>query len=115
MENIGFENRFLNDIYEKTGEIYSVLEVPNSAALNPEMLEGKPKFAPYYVEGIHYEGKVLTTTSVYKTESEYYLYLYKKEYSTASYRLKIYYTIRIQKEVIFFINNLKKLNKNGNQ
>jgi hypothetical protein len=115
MESISFEDRFLNDIYGKTDELYSVLNVPNTEGLNPEMLEGKPKFTPYYVEGVYHEGKVLPTIAVYKTESNYYLYLYKKESSFASYRLKIYYPVRIQKEVFFFINNLKKLNKNGNQ
>lgn len=115
MESISFEDRFINDIYGKTGEVYSVLNVPNTEGLSPEMLEGKPKFTPYYVEGTYYEGKVLSSTSVYKTESNYYLYLYKKESSFASYQLKVYYPIRVQKEVLFFINNLKKLNKNGNQ
>lgn len=114
MESISFEERFLNDVYVKTGELYSVLDVPNPEGLNPEMLEGKPKFTPYYIEGSYYEGKVLPLTSVYKTESNYYLYLYRKE-SLTTYRLKIYYPIRVQKEVLFFINNLKKLNKNGNQ
>ena len=115
MESISFEDRFLNDVYGKTGELHSVLNVSNAEGLNPEMLEGKPKFTPYYVEGMYHEGKVLPTIAVYKTESNYYLYLDKKESSFASYRLKIYYPVRIQKEVLFFINNLKKLNKNGNQ
>jgi hypothetical protein len=115
MESISFEDRFLNDMYSKTGELYSVLDVPNAEGLSPEMLEGKPKFTLFYVEGVYHDGKVLAASSVYKTESNYYLYLYKKESSFASYKLKIYYPIRIQKEVLFFINNLKKLNKNGNQ
>ena len=113
-EKFSFEDKFLNDLYSKTGEIYSIIEVPEGHGLNPDLLENKPKFTPFYVDGKFYEGKTIPLVAVYKTESNYYLYLYKKDWTFASYNLKIYYTIKIQKEVLFFINNLKKL-KNGNQ
>ena len=54
MEKFKHEERFLELITEKTGELYSITELSDGHGLTSRTLMDKPKFTPYFLEGTNY-------------------------------------------------------------
>ena len=114
MEKFKHEERLLDIITEKTGEMYSVTTLNDGHGLDTNSLLGKPKFDPYFLDGTEGLSGMFYLESIFCFDSDIYIYLSKSEHMISSFSCKIYYPIRKKKDVEFFILNLKKLKKNGN-
>ena len=114
MEKFKHEERFLNNLTEKTGEIYSISELSEGHGLNPYDLFEKSKFSPHFLDGMEYSTGTVYLNSIFVFDEDIYLYLSKSDAIVSSFSCKIYYPIKKKKDVEFFILNLKKLKKNGN-
>jgi hypothetical protein len=114
MEKFKHEEQFLKLITDKTGEMYSLIELLDGHGLTPQTLFGKDKFTPYLLDGIQYTDNVVYTDSIFVFDNDVHIYLSKVEVTISSFSCKIYYPIRKKKDVEFFILNLKKLKKDGN-
>ena len=114
MEKFKHEERFLELITEKTGELYSISELSDGHGLIPNTLMDKPKFTTYFLEGTNYVDGTHYMDSIFVFNNDIYIYLCKTELLISSFFCKIYYPIKKKKDVEFFILNLKKLKKNGN-
>lgn len=114
MKKFRHEEQFLKLLTEKNGEMYSVIELVDFHKLTPNELIKRPKFAPFFLEGIHMTNELVYQESIFVMDNTIYIYLSKEEPSFSSFSCKIYYPIEKKKDVEFFILNLKKLEKNGN-
>lgn len=114
MEKFKHEERFLEVITEKTGELYSITELTDGHGLTIVGLLDRPKFTPYFLDGIHYSDGIHYLDSIFVFDNDIHIYLSKVEPMISSFSCKIYYPIRKKKDVEFFILNLKKLKKDGN-
>lgn len=114
MEKFKHEERFLNNLTEKTGELYSISELTDGHGLSPYDLFGKPKFSPHFLDGIENSNTMNYLDAIIVFDENIYIYLSKSEPMISSFSCKIYYPIKKKKDVEFFILNLKKLKKNGN-
>jgi hypothetical protein len=114
MKNFKHEERFLGNLTEKTGELFSINELSEGHGLSPYELFGRPKFNEYLLDGIEYSNGVVYLDSIFVFDEDIYIYLSKSDATISSFSCKIYYPIRKKKDVEFFILNLKKLKKNGN-
>lgn len=114
MEKFKHEERFLELITEKTGELYSITELTDGHGLTYETLIDKPKFTSYFLDGVNYTDKTHYSDSIFVFDNDIYIYLSKLEPMIYSFSCKIYYPIRKKKDVDFFILNLKKMKKDGN-
>jgi len=114
MEKFKHEERFLELITEKTGELYSITELSDGHGLTSRTLMDKPKFTPYFLEGTNYVDGTHYLDSIFVFDNDIYIYLSKLEPMISSFSCKIYYPIRKKKDVDFFILNLKKMKKDGN-
>jgi hypothetical protein len=114
MEKFKHEEKFLELITEKDGEMYSITELSDGHGLTPYELLQRPKFTPYFLDGTEYSNGVSYLNSIFVFDENIYIYLSKSEPMVSSFSCKIYYPIRKKKDVEFFTLNLKKMKKNGN-
>ena len=114
MEKFKYEERFLDLITEKTGELYSTVELIDNHELSPHGIFDKPKFTPYLLDGKQYSDGVSYLDVIFVFDNDIYLYLSKSDVIVSSFSCKIYYPTRKKKDVDFFILNLKKMKKDGN-
>lgn len=114
MEKFKHEERFLELITEKTGELYSITELSDGHGLSPSGLFNKPKFSTYLLDGKQYDDGTSYLNSIFVFDNDIYLYLSKSDAIVSSFSCKIYYPIGKKKDVEFFILNLKKIKKDGN-
>ena len=114
MEKFKHEERLLNMITEKTGEIHSIIELTDGHGLTPQSLIEKPKFLTYFLDGIQFSDNLSYLDSIFLFDNDIYIYLSKLEPMISSFSCKIYYPIRKKKDVDFFILTLKKIKKDGN-
>jgi hypothetical protein len=115
MEKFKHEEKLLELITEKSGELFSSILLTSDHGLTPTDLHNKPKFTPYFLEGIQLMNDgIFYPSSIFLFDEDTYIYLSKSEPMISSFSCKIYYPIRKRKDVEFFILNLKKLKKNGN-
>lgn len=114
MEKFKHEERFLELITEKTGELYSITELTEGHGLTPSSLFEKPKFLPYFLEGTNYSDGTYYLNTIFVFDNDIHIYLSKTDIIVSSFSCKIYYPIRKKKDVEFFILNLKKIKKDGN-
>ena len=114
MEKFKHEERFLNMITEKTGELYSTINLNDSHGLSPQNLFDKPKFFEFMLDGIEYSSGVVYTDAIFLYDNNIYIYLSKTEPMISTFFCKIYYPVNRKKDVELFILNLKKLKKDGN-
>ena len=115
MEKFKHEEKLLELITEKSGELLSSILLTDDHGLNPTDLQTKPKFSPHFLEGVQLNnGEIFYPNSIFVFDENIYIYLCKSEPLISSFYCKIYYPIRKKKDVEFFILNLKKLKKNGN-
>ena len=115
MEKFKLEEKFLELLVDKTGELYSTIQLSNAHELTPTDLQNKPKFSPYFLDGEEgMNGGIYYLNSIFLFDDDTYIYLSKSEPMISSFSCKIYYPIKKKKDVEFFILNLKKLKKNGN-
>ena len=114
MEKFKHEERFLDLVTEKTGELYSIIELTDGHGLTPQSLLNKPKFEPYFMEGTQYSDSLAYLNSIFVFDNDIHIYLSKTDTIVSSFSCKIYYPIRKKKDVEFFILNLKKIKKDGN-
>jgi hypothetical protein len=114
MEKFKHEEKLLDIITEKTGEMYSMITLNDGHGLNTDSLLGKPKFEPYFLDGSESSSGMYYLESIFRFDENIYIYLSKSEPLISSFSCKIYYPIRKKKDVEFFILNLKKLKKDGN-
>ena len=112
MEKFKHEERFLELITEKTGELYSITELTDGHGLTTSGLFEKPKFVPYFLDGTNYSDGTSYLNSIFVFDEDIYIYLSKSDVIVSSFSCKIYYPIRKKKDVDFFILNLKKIKKN---
>ena len=109
MEKFKHEEKLLDIITEKTGEMYSMITLNDGHGLNTDNLLGKPKFDPYFLDGAEGSTGMYYLESIFRFDENIYIYLSKSEPLISSFSCKIYYPIRKKKDVEFFILNLKKL------
>ena len=114
MEKFKYEEKFLELITEKDGEMYSITELSDGHGLTPYELLQRPKFTPHFLDGTEYSNGVSYLNSIFVFDENIYIYLSKSEPMVSSFSCKIYYPIRKKKDVEFFTLNLKKLKKDGN-
>jgi hypothetical protein len=114
MKNFKHEERFLENLFERTKEMISIMELTDGHGLSPLLLKNKPKFAEYFSDTTQFSDGLSYSDSIYVFDEDIYIYLSKSEPSISSFSCKIYYPIRKKKDVEFFILNLKKMKKNGN-
>jgi hypothetical protein len=115
MEKFKHEEKLLELITEKSGELFSSILLTDDHGLNPTDLQTKPKFIAHFLEGVQQNGgEIFYPNSIFVFDENIYIYLCKSEPLISSFYCKIYYPIRKKKDVEFFILNLKKLKKNGN-
>jgi len=112
MEKFKHEERFLELITEKTGELYSITELTDGHGLTTSGLFEKPKFVPYFLDGTNYSDGTSYLNSIFVFDEDIYIYLSKSDVIVSSFSCKIYYPIKKKKDVDFFILNLKKIKKN---
>jgi hypothetical protein len=115
MEKFKHEERFLELITESDGIMLSMTELADGHGLTPDDLIDKPKFSPYFLDGVENSiNRIIYLDSIFVFYDNIYIYLSKNEPMISSFSCKIYYPIKKKKDVEFFILNLKKLKKNGN-
>jgi hypothetical protein len=114
MEKFKHEERLLELVTTKYGEMYSTTTLNEGHGLNTMSLLGKPKFEPYFLDGIEGVSGIFYLDSIFLFDDDIYIYLSKSEPMISSFSCKIYYPIRKKKDVEFFILNLKKIKKDGN-
>lgn len=114
MEKFKHEERFLKNLTDKTGQLFSISELSEGHGLSPQELFNKPKFKEHLLDGIEYSSGLIYMDAIFVYYDDIYIYLSKSEPMISSFSCKIYYPIRKKKDVEFFILNLKKLKKNGN-
>jgi len=115
MGNFIHEEKFLKLHQDTKSELLSVNKLEDNHELTPDFLFTKPKFTPYLLDGKEVSGQMSYLESIFVYDDDIYLYLSKSESMFSSFSCKIYYPIKKRKDVEFFILNLKKLKKNGNQ
>jgi hypothetical protein len=114
MEKFKHEERLLGLITESTREMYSITELSFNHTLTCENLLNKPKFKPFFLEANDTSLGNYYLESIFLYDEDIYIYLSKSEPMISSFSCKIYYPIKKQKDVGFFILNLKKIKKDGN-
>jgi len=115
MEKFKHEERFINQITESEGVMLSMTELADGHGLTPQTLIDKPKFSPYFLDGVENSiNAMVYLDAIFVFDDNIYIYLSKREVMISSFSCKIYYPIRKKKDVEFFILNLKKLKKDGN-
>ena len=114
MQKFKHEERFLDNLTEKTGDLHSISELSDGHGLTPDQLMGKDKFSEYFLDGTEYSTGTVYLDAIFVFDEDIYLYLSKSDVIVSSFSCKIYYPIRKRKDVEFFILNLKKIKKNGN-
>jgi len=115
MGNFIHEEKFLKLHQDTKSELLSVNKLEDNHELTPDFLFTKPKFTPHLLDGKEVSGQMSYLESIFVYDDDIYLYLSKSESMFSSFSCKIYYPIKKRKDVEFFILNLKKLKKNGNQ
>ena len=114
MKKFKHEERFLDNLIEKVGELFSVIELSDGHELSPQLLFTKNKFSDHFLDGIQYSTGISYLDSIFVFDEDIYIYLSKTDPIVSSFSCRIYYPIRKKKDVDFFILNLKKLKKDGN-
>lgn len=114
MEKFKHEERFIDLITEKSGEMISSIQLSDGHGLTPSELITKNKFSYYFVDSVETISGESHLDTIFVFDEDIYIYLCKSEPMISSFSCKIYYPIRKKKDVEFFILNLKKLKKNGN-
>ena len=115
MKKFKHEERFLENLFERTKEMFSIMELSDGHVLSPFELKSRPRFTEYFSDATQFADGVSYLESIYVYDEDIYIYLSKSEPMISSFSCKIYYPIRKKKDVEFFILNLKKMKKNGNQ
>lgn len=114
MEKFKHEKRFLDNLTEQTGELFSISELSDGHGLTPSQLMNKDKFLEFFLDGTEYSSGTIYLDAIFVLDEDIYIYLSKSDVIVSSFSCKIYYPIRKRKDVEFFILNLKKIKKNGN-
>ena len=114
MKKFKHEERFLDNLLDRTKEMFSIMELSDGHILSPSELKNRPKFTEHFSESTQFADGISHSDSIYMFDEDIYIYLSKSEPMISSFSCKIYYPIRKKKDVEFFILNLKKMKKNGN-
>ena len=115
MKKFKHEEKFLQNLSEKNSEMLSIMELSDGHGLTPQELKNRSRFEEFFSDSIQYADGISHNDSIFLFDQDIYIYLSKTEPIISSFSCKIYYPIRKKKDVEFFILNLKKLKKNGNQ
>jgi len=102
------EEEFLKYLYDSTKKLYSKAIVSTAINITPEMLIEKKMEIEYSKTIVWPEGLTYYDIIV-KTKSDIFIYLSKKEISELNYRVNLYYEPDKHDEMIFLVNNLKKI------
>lgn len=100
---------FIENLKNKTDELYSITQLNGGHLLTITSLLNKPKFSIYFLDGVEFIDGLSYSDAIFVFDFDIYVYLSKDELSDSSFSCKIYYPIRKKKDVEFFIINLKKL------
>lgn len=103
------EEQFLKSLYDTKGVTFSKNKISASINITPELLLEK-KYNLEYCDITTYSEGVSYLEAIFKTKSNFYIYLSKRNIESINYDIKIYFKPIDILEVKFFIKNLLKLN-----
>jgi hypothetical protein len=102
------EEEFLKYLYDSTQRLYSKAIVSTAINITPEMLLEKKMDIEFSKTIVWPEG-ITYLDIIVKTKSDIFIYLSKKEISELNYRVSLYYEPSKHDEMLFLVNNLKKI------
>jgi hypothetical protein len=89
MEKFKLEEKFLELLVDKTGELYSTIQLSDTHGLTPTDLQNRPKFSPYFLDGKEdISGGISYLSSIFLFDDDTYIYLSKSDPMISSFSWK---------------------------